>query len=48
MPTSLIRAVAATLVVLGLAACNTNQPAQAPTTNVNPITGTRGGSAAGR
>lgn len=45
MSTSMIRAVAATLIVLGLAACNTNRPAQAPTTDVNPITGSRGGSA---
>lgn len=43
MPNSLIRAVAATLLVVGLAACNTNVPAKAPTTDVNPITGARGG-----
>ncbi|GEM_PF-4719713 len=43
MPTSTVRAVAATLLVLALAACNTNVPARAPTTDVNPITGSRGG-----
>lgn len=44
MSTSLIRAVAATLLVVGLAACNASVPANAPTTDVNPITGSRGGS----
>lgn len=44
MSTSLIRAVAATLLVVAVAACNTNVPARAPTTDVNPITGSRGGS----
>jgi hypothetical protein len=44
MSTSFIRAVAATLLVVSLAACNTSVPAKAPTTDVNPITGSRGGS----
>lgn len=43
MPNSLIRAVAATMLVVALAACNTNVPARAPSTDVNPITGARGG-----
>ena len=33
----------ATALLVGLAACNTNVPARAPTTDVNPITGARGG-----
>ena len=44
MSTSFIRAVVAALLVVTVAACNGSTPASAPTTDVNPITGSRGGS----
>ncbi len=46
MSSSFIRAVAVSLLLITVAACNGNTPARAPTTDVNPITGSRGGSGA--
>lgn len=45
MQPTLIRVVAAGLLLAGLAACSGANlpPAKAPTTDVNPITGSRGG-----
>ena len=49
MSPHLIRVVSAGLLVLTVAACSGAPlpPATAPTTDVNPITGSRGGSAGG-
>lgn len=49
MSTATIRTISAGLLVLALAACSAaaTAPARAPTTDVNPITGSRGGSGSG-
>ena len=49
MNTSLVRTISAVLLVAALAACSNPpppRPAAAPSTDVNPITGSRGGSGA--
>jgi hypothetical protein len=48
MNSTLNRSIAAGLLVLALAACSgaSAPPAAAPSTDVNPITGSRGGSGA--
>ena len=51
MNTALVRTIAAGLLVLAVAACSSSPrsapaPAAAPSTDVNPITGSRGGSGA--
>ncbi len=46
MNNTLVRSISAVLLVLAVAACSNAPlpPAKAPTTDVNPITGSRGGS----
>ncbi len=49
MNSTLVRTLSATLLVVALAACSNvpTPPPSAPSTDVNPISGSRGGSSAG-